>query len=58
MRELFDCLGSLVDDQHRNIVADRINAATGFALQTVGRVGERTEWCLALWTHENVEEIF
>jgi hypothetical protein len=57
-RDLFGCFGGLIDDQYRNVVANWINAAAGIALQTAGRVGERTERCLALWTHENVEQIF
>src|SRR5580698_3503907 len=49
--------GCLVDDQHRNFVADRINPAARFALQSARRVGELAQRRLALRADEYVEQI-
>jgi hypothetical protein len=49
--------GGLVDDQDGNLVADRVDAAAGVALEAAGGVGERMERGLALRTDENVEKV-
>ena len=50
--------GGLVDDQDRNVVADRVDAAAGVALKAASGVGELAERGLAFRTDENVEKIF
>ena len=55
---LFGCFGGLIDDQYRNVVANRIDAPARFALQAIRGVSERAQRCLALRTDEDVEQIF
>ena len=50
--------GGLVDDQHRNLVADRVDPPAGFAMEPASSVGELAERSLALRTNENMEKIF
>src|ERR1700733_11067251 len=50
--------GGLVDDQHRNVVADRIDSAAGFALEPAGCVRQLAKRSLALRADKYVEKIF
>ena len=48
----------LIDDQHGNVIANRVDAPANLALQAVGGIGERVERSLALRANENVEKVF
>src|SRR5580692_3829040 len=50
--------GGLVNNQNWNLVANRVNAAAGVALEAIGRIDERTKRRLALRADKDVEEVF